>query len=71
MENNTIEEIQLAANKLGDSQIIETLTSFAIKNTLGEQDLKVKDCLQAVLEERHGPSEFEHIKSLIKKRIAA
>lgn len=71
MENETIEEIQLAASKLGDSQIIETLTSFAIKKTLEEHELKVKSGLNAILEERHGPSEFEHIESLIERRIVA
>lgn len=71
MQNNTIEEIQLSAPHLGDLQIIETLTSFAIKKTLEEQELRVKSCLNAILEERHGLSEFEHIESLIEKRIVA
>lgn len=71
MQNNTIEEIQLAATELSDLQIIETLTSFAIKKTLEEHELKVKACLNAILEERHGPSEFEHIESLIEKKIVA
>jgi hypothetical protein len=71
MQNKTIEEIQLAAPQLGDVQIIETLTSFAIKETLEEQELKVKSCLNAILEERHGSSEFEQIELLIEKRIVA
>ncbi|MFT6925045.1 MAG: hypothetical protein ACJAZP_000615 [Psychromonas sp.] len=71
MQNNTIEEIQLSAHHLGDPQIIETLTSFAIKNTLEEHELEVRSCLNAILEERHGSSEFKHIESLIEKRIVA
>ena len=71
MKNKTIEEIQLSAPQLGDLQIIETLTSFAIKETLEEQELKVKFCLNAILEERHGSSELEQIELLIEKRIVA
>ncbi|MFT6141763.1 MAG: hypothetical protein ACJAYB_000343 [Psychromonas sp.] len=71
MLNKTIEEIQLSASELGDLKIIETLTSFAIKKTLEEHELKVKSCLNAILEERHGLSEFERIESLIEKKIVA
>ncbi|MGB5445309.1 MAG: hypothetical protein WBM99_07355 [Psychromonas sp.] len=71
MQKSTIEEIQLAASKLCDLQIIETLTSFAIKNTLAQHELKVKACLKSILEERHGLSEVEHIESMIYKKICA
>jgi hypothetical protein len=71
MQNDKIEEIQANAAKLCDLQIIETLTSLAIKKTLEAHELEVKACLKAVLEERHGPSEFEHIESLIEKKIVA
>jgi hypothetical protein len=71
MTNYSIEKIKLAASQHDDQQLIETLTALAIKDELKEDDLTVKACLHAVLEERHGRSEAEHIERLIKKKSAA
>ncbi|MGB5445308.1 MAG: hypothetical protein WBM99_07350 [Psychromonas sp.] len=71
MKNNTTDEIKLAACKQNDEQIIETLTSLAVKNTLEQYEQVVRACLHEVLTERHGTSEAEHIKTLIEKRVVA
>ncbi|WP_372882276.1 hypothetical protein [Psychromonas sp.] len=71
MKNYTNEEIKLAVYKQNDEQIIATLTSLAAKNELEQHEEVVRSCLRDVLAERHGPSEVEHIETLIEKKIVA
>ena len=71
MKNFTNEEIKLAVYKQNDQQIIETLTALAAKNELEQHEQVLRAYARDVLAERHGPSEVEHIETLIEKKIVA
>ncbi|MEH6453137.1 MAG: hypothetical protein V7782_08880 [Psychromonas sp.] len=71
MKNYSNEEIKLVASNQDDQQIIAKLTVLTGKEDLNQNDMVIKTSLSAVLEERHGASELEHIEVMIQKKLAA
>ena len=71
LDQKTRKLITLAANAKGDKKILDILTKFASKDSLELHELTTQHYLKAVLVERHGQSETEHIETLIKNKLTA
>ncbi len=71
MTKGSIEKMQRVAGQQDDQQLIERLSVLEMKAGSEQDELLIKTSLYGVLEERHGRSEVEQIKSLIKNKLTA